>query len=395
MKYAKLISFAMIMCLIVTTMGPISAAVTLPGQEASTHRSHHWGMHLHNGDFRDDSMDLLKDLEVKYVRTDIRWDKLEALVNVYDPEYIIEMDLIFSNLDKNGLEPLIDLTDAPTWAKILYLTNKTRFWTEVSDYHSKVAELWGSEIYYYQLENELNHPARPTYLSKGDIADYMKYARIGLSEHDNDFQTILNSNCEAVGWSVEMDDWLNTGATDHIDIIGLDIYPMTWDTPATLWSALRQTMALTTTKGTAWYDKDIIIAETGFSTYSSIYNEDLQKQFIEVAIQHLNDLIIDFNKGHDNQVLVVSWYELYDSKTGSLDVEHSFGIVEHDSAKKAGYDALKTEIEHYKDLTPFSSGLDLPFIGFGLVFIIIIVAIILIVTIFYGRYQYKKRKKVS
>jgi hypothetical protein len=331
-------------------MGPVITQASMGSPitfRDETRRSHHWGMHLHNNDFREGSFEILTDLGVHYVRTDVLWSKLERITNLYDQDYITEITAILTELDSNGLEPLLVLTSAPSWAETLYKANINGFWVQVQEYHAKVAELWGTKTRYYQIENELNHPARPSYLDYVDIPDYTRYSRLGIVEYDNDFKLILNSNCEAVGWSVDMDRWLSDGANQYIDVIGLDIYPLTWDSPATLWSALRQTMTMVTNQGTSWHDKDIIVAETGFSTYTQVKNEEVQRSFIEVAIHHLNDLVIDFNKEHSPQVLIICWYELYDSQTGSIDIEKNFGICRSDSSKKTGYNALKTEIKRY------------------------------------------------
>ena len=375
-------------------MGSVQA-LTSPSALSEPDRSHSWGMCCHaQSDIRDDTYGKLKDLGVLYVRTDISWNKFEPVQGQLNSEYIQHIDGIINKLDDVDIELFPVLTHAPDWARGLYLSDKTAYWASLQSYHSKVAELWGDKIEYYQIENELNHPTRIPYFSKSDIPNYCKYAKAGINEHDSGFKTVLNVLCENIGWQIEMNDWLDSGANEYINIIGLDIYPLTWGDTATLWSPLRQAMTLVNQRGTAWYGKDLMVAETGFSTYDAVHNDEVQKGFIEVAIKHLNDLVIDYNKEYDsNRVHMICWYELYDNEENSIDLEDNFGICNVDGSKKVGYSALKHEIGHYEDLTAFSSGMLLPFMGFGVLIVIIIIVIYFIVKFTYKKYGNKSQNK--
>ena len=361
----------------------------------STPRTHYWGLCAHeHSDYNDDTFRLAEDLDVAYMRTDISWHNLDPENGVYDQEYIAHMTNIINSLKKSNIQLFAVPGHAPSWARSLYNSDETAFWGKLQEYHAKISKLWGDDIYYYQVENELNHPTRKPYFDKSDIPKYCKYAKAGIKEHDSEFKTVLNSLCENAGWSVEMEDWLNSGAKKYIDIIGLDMYPATWSDEASMWSPLRTTMSLVNLPGTSWYGKDIIIAECGYSTYDSSHNEQKQKNFINVAIKYLNDIVIDYNQEHpNNKVHMICWYELFDGKANSIDVEDNFGICLRDGTKKVGYESLKKEIAHYEDLTWFASFTDLPFMGLGLAVGVILLIIVLAYYYFFKKKGRKLRVK--
>lgn len=352
--------------------------------------SHKWGICAHeHSDIRDDTFIKLEELGASYLRMDISWHNLEPSRNIYSTEYIKHVSSIISRLETIDMELFPVLTHAPSWAKTLYRVNEGQFWTELEQYHAKVSELWGNKIYYYQIENELNHPDRQPYFKKTDIPEYTKIARTGISTNDKQFKTVLNAICEYIGWKVDMNSWLSGGAKKYIDIIGLDMYPTTWGDTSTLWSDLRYTMAMVNGKNNEWSGKDIMVAETGYSTYSATHNEQIQKEFIQLAIKYLNDIVIDYNKEYgNNKVHMICWYELYDSKTGSSDIENNFGICRTDNSKKTGFNALMVEIGHVEDRTWHGSGVLLTNAYIPILLFIFIIGIVVYV------YYWRDRKKI-
>ena len=369
----------------------VSASPNIFNQDSSP--SHQWGICLHeHSDIIDDTFDKVKELGVDCVRIDISWHNLEPNRDEYDAEYINHMEKAISKFDDIGVGLFAVMTHAPGWAKSLYNQDKTAFWVELEEYHIKTAELWGDKIYYYQLENELNHPTRVPYFDISDLPTYLKHARAGIDKEDDKFKTVMNTICEFIGWQLEMEKWLSSGGKKYIDIIGLDMYPLTWGDPVTMWSPLRQALALVKNSNTAWSGKDIIIAETGFSTYSPAHTEDNQKGFIDVAIKYLNNMVIDNNKANERKVLMIVWYELYDSNSNTNEIEDNFGICHRDGSKKVGFDSLKKQVDNIEDITPFSMGVWLPLAGLEILIFIIILGL---VYFFYFRKKKNKNRRKS
>ena len=93
------------------------------------------------------------------------------------------------------------------------------FLEESKEYASKVAQELGYMITYYQLGNELNHPADP--IQMWDDPKYIKALYDGISEQDYYFKTIVNAFADWAQWDYWLKYWLNS-AGNCINIIAID-----------------------------------------------------------------------------------------------------------------------------------------------------------------------------
>ena len=214
------------------------------------------------------------------------------------------------------------------------------FLKEVEEYTTKIAGEMGTDVYYYQLGNEPNHDVLSIiYIFDGP--DYIRALYNGINRSDSEFETAINFLSDIIAlrmnWMRAVDFYLSEDG-DIIDIIGIDHYPGTWDTPPYGdWGDLDLLLKITDENG-----KKAAVMETGYSTYSwgpINHTEKDQQEFINTAIPAIRERLKSGN------LLLICWYELLDEDNPSIpiEIEKHFGILRSDFNPKAGYLDLKRQ----------------------------------------------------
>ncbi len=245
------------------------------------------------------------------------------------------------------LTPIVVLSRPPEWALNHYRNgNKELYWQEWQRYCRKLALMFGSDVYYYQMGNEANAGVDVASLvrvgdqiSDEDDARQFTECRAGIARFDSSFETIVNvyANAPFDDWEADLDHWLGE-AGGSIDIIAIDHYPGTWTfTNAEDWAPLDSLF-----RQMSLYGKKGAIAETGYATHSSaIATEEGQRQWVLTALP-----IIKQKLSGRTDIVFANFYELFDS--GDWDFirpqEGHFGLLHTDGTPKPAYDALKKQI---------------------------------------------------
>jgi len=338
-----------------------------------------------------------KDLNARYIRFDIWWKDVEPQKDQFNENAFEYYRAIINKIHQEGMDVIVVLGSSggfPSWvndlledagtgyyiAKVndrivkiptgrvnmytflkiakenripiksenLYIVNgkvviqarvTPEFLDEAKEYASKVAQELGDLITYYQLGNELNHPADP--IQMWDDPKYIKALYDGISEHDYYFKTIVNAFADWPWWDYWLKYWLNT-AGSCIDIVAIDHYPGTWSYQSyDHWNELDTLFSIADQ-----YGKQAAVMETGYTTYwlggapvifaDVPHSETKQKNFINSALPAIRQ------KVKQHHLAFVTWYELVDEpNAGPLPAEKEFGICKSDLTPKLGYSDLK------------------------------------------------------
>ena len=334
-----------------------------------------------------------KDLNAKYIRFDIWWKDVEPQKDQFNENAFEYYKAIINKIHQEGMDVIVVLGSSggfPSWVNNLLEDDRTGYYVtkvngkdikiptgrvnvktflkiakenriplrnlyivdgkviiqarvtpeflkEAREYASKVAQELGYLITYYQLGNELNHPADP--IQMWDDPQYIKALYDGISEHDYYFKTIVNAFADWIQWDYWLKYWLNS-VGNCIDIVAIDHYPGTWINESyDHWSELDTLFSIADQ-----YGKQAAVMETGYTTYyyhpiDYPHTENKQRNFINSALPAIRQ------KAQQHYLAFVTWYELVD-ELGNIPfwpwvAEYHFGICKSDLSPKLGYNDLK------------------------------------------------------
>lgn len=297
------------------------------------------------------ALEHIRDLNVSFQRVDFSWEKIEPQRDQWDLDSIKSYDNFLDLLEGMGLDVILianQYDSAPQWAKDLWSElSPEPFYEEYEEFVEKLAEEFGSKVYYYQLMNECNHFDHTLFgIQAKQCAELFERGHRGLLDgedvthpHDNDFKAIVNVFANVAGWAGWIEDLMEEVTIldpDAVDVIAVDHYPGSWATLPFLdpdnidWSPLHTIDSLIDE-----YDKEGAIMETGFPTSE---RESYQREWIYHNLPVLQDEITQWNNDHpDNQYILQAYYELYEEDSGSIMWEDTFGLMRDDWSKKPGY----------------------------------------------------------
>jgi hypothetical protein len=306
-------------------------------------------------------------------------------------------------LNKTNKRIILSLVKPPDWYYSLpSLETQLAEWSEFCE---KIAKIFGDKVDYYLLFNEENHPAhtRITGFKLNEILEnitqiinrkiiidadiiinnikipaillaplFFERGSITLKEHDDLANIIVNVFTDSyvgIGWQKIVEYWCMM-AKDHIDILGIDHYPGTWNIPFPIdWKPVLDILSMINDPGNPCYGKIAALMETGYSTmkYENIIrnnmnplyfsDESQQEDFINYRLEAFRTLLNINNYFNSYQMKIACWYTLLDGNYSKIENyliprEHFFGILKHDWVendwiKKMGYDDLKIKISEF------------------------------------------------
>ncbi|MBV9157828.1 MAG: hypothetical protein JO097_16305 [Acidobacteriaceae bacterium] len=187
----------------------------------------------------------------------------------------------------------------------------------------------------YQLMNEPNTPVYGFFSFK-DSANAVVLAASIIHSVQPQARMAINVNMDFWGWQNYISKLLRS-CRDSIDVIGLDHYPGTWTVGWNdRWEEVLQLahMISSATPGSDWYQRKLMIMETGFSTNCFGRDQTRQKQYFENVIRVARRL----KQISTSNAPLLGIYELSDSDTSAwLDPEAHFGLLTSDMAPKSAF----------------------------------------------------------
>jgi hypothetical protein len=312
-----------------------------------------WFISIHAGEVQysinitKKAFQIVKDLGIKGIRTDIFWSDIEPNKDQWDSNKLNFYKLYFETAKEFHLEPLIILSGAPKWAYHLYeFFNREEFWNRYAIYTKKVLEYFGNISTKYQLWNEVASMHDP--ILGEDLLKLFTVPGSIIKEYNKNYTTFINIEIFPM-WDGTLTSWLLV-AGKYIDVISIDYYPGTWSPVSwTDWSPLQLIIERINTINDPWYGKYGAIMETGFSSWNSILaNEKDQKLWIEQSLPAARKLVLDNlnNQTQKFKIILSNYYQLIDAGGNSWELpeEHHFGILHQDLSPKLGFSSLKKEI---------------------------------------------------
>lgn len=300
------------------------------------------------------------DLGFEGVRTDIFWYDVEPTRDQWDNGKLQFYTNYVSKAGWYGLDPLVILSGAPQWAIDLYNSDKNAFWAEYEEYVEQVVLWVGYGVENYQMWNEANHIPDP--IDAGD--DWQLFVRAGqiIDQLDPGSKKYVNAMANVLYWEDAVTDWVNL-AGDHIDVIGIDHYPATWSpVPATDWTPLDTLIARINNPADAWYGKEGMVMETGYSSWAWLIADEYdQRDWINAAMPVIRTKINNNNVSNPHKIIGGNFYQLIDTCTDAYNpnncrsndpifgqgIEAHFGILHSNLSNKVGYNALKSQLQQF------------------------------------------------
>ncbi len=280
-----------------------------------------------------------KDLGAQYIRFDVRWNVVEPKKGLFNMTALARYKHIIEYMENLGIYPIVIVgTGIPGWAVNPLESNPTAFLNYAKQYAAKVSKYLGSYVTYYQLGNELNHPANiilKPYLvpiAPQYIAALGKGVKSGNPYYIGIVNVYVGIGASLPEWSLALITWIKLSGK-YFDIIAIDYYPGTWSlTYFSDWSPLSILISIADEFG-----KIPAIMETGYSTWNSwIASEQNQVNYINQAFPAI------LNIAQKHYIAFLTWYELIDEpKASIIPQEKHFGVLHADMTKKPAYDTLK------------------------------------------------------
>jgi hypothetical protein len=253
------------------------------------------------------------------------------------------------------------------WPVDLYQNNQAQFWNELQALANFEATSLGSDVHYYLMWNEANHPCDLV----DQTLDATTFVRIynglyagegvyGSIPRTRWFETAINAFADWQDWASFLDQWLAADA-GMIDIAAIDHYPSTWTNEGLNpigsdggpLDSLINIINSRNVKGA--------IMEMGFSTCENggfVHNEIRQQTWINNALPIIKSKVNAQYAVYNNRIVLLDWYTMRDngypagicdpwvSLIGGLfdhGTENNFGIVRLTNVQKIGYPDLRTQ----------------------------------------------------
>jgi hypothetical protein len=150
----------------------------------------------------------------------------------------------------------------------------------------------------------------------------------------------INVSMEYWGWKGFLTELLQRSGR-AVDIVGLDHYPGTWTIGMQAkWAEITQLSDIIASAGmdSPWFNRHLMVMETGFSTNALMRNEDRQSEYFD----HLMRSAIFLKGKSAADAPVFGIYELCDGDSSAcLDPEAHFGLLTSDLLPKKAFASVK------------------------------------------------------
>jgi hypothetical protein len=334
-------------------------------------------------------LDIISNSSVQWIRVVFRWRVVEPAKNIYDFTFYDNFVETAANKSVKILGVVGSGYDfeIPDWVKTEASTsfgidnpNYVTYW---KDYVRKTVERYDT-IEYWQVENELNHIA-----AEQRIGDFGSFRRNGDWNSDK-IQEILTEGAKIVKSftgrkviiNVEVDNpsyfFFARNITDvwevDYDILGLDFY-------AFLIEASDPTSGNNIEfyiDNSRQFKEDIIICETGYTTWTANHTLEKQAEFIEITAR----------KAYEKNVLGYFVYKFHDTAKANEKAtpEPYYGLLTNTKGFKPAWYQYQQIITESKTSSP-NTQIRTSVFGGPVVFLVVGVVVILI-----GAFIWKRRR---
>lgn len=264
-------------------------------------------------------------LEVEYLRSDVRWSAVLPDGKTPDQSAFAWYRSFFRTAHAYGLQPVIVLSNPPKAVRRLPAHELLQRWQLFVE---QVILNLGDLCKMYQVVNEPNNPVYGMFDAETLPQAVVVASRL-IKGRVNGAKVVVNFLVDIPYWRSKAERLLSQTGTS-IDIVGIDHYPGTWTIgPRRSWAAgIRMLSEIDpASPGTAWYGRELAIAETGYaSNLPGLRGPDQQQHFFLDLERRLRRL------GTSRGALAfVGFYELCDSDSRAfLNPEAHFGLLEDD-----------------------------------------------------------------
>ncbi len=271
----------------------------------------------------DASLAAAASLGVGYIRSDVRWRYVfPDGVHVNEQAFAWYRVYFKAARDRYGLHAIIVLGDPPPTLKGQSEDALLSAW---AIYVQEVVKRLGDICDFYQILNEPNNPVYRLY-SADRVCAAVSIAASAIRSRDIHAVLSINVATDLSNWKWWLEQILR-GCGSRIDVIGLDHYPGTWTTSAPSdWRDIRNflTEVKSAKPDSIWFDHQVAIMETGFSTNVPwLRGEKQQVSFFDAFDAEL--------QLEGDRIGLVGFYELSDRDSRAiLDPEAHFGLVTSD-----------------------------------------------------------------
>lgn len=217
----------------------------------------------------------------------------------------------------------------PNWVNV----DDPNYVQNLKEYAQRVVSRYSDKIYIWQLENELNHVSfykwvgwRTGNWSMEKINNILFTLNKVVKDYSSS-RTMINVIVDNPNWY----DFLSSIKNISYDVIGIDYYPNYLDdyseNPGDPNKGIQIYKYLNEAKS---FGKEIIVAETGYSTYNQIHSQENQAKFIEQVL--IGSIIAGVKE--------VVIYQ-YRDRTYGNDIESNFGLLDYQGKEKLAWSAIK------------------------------------------------------
>ena len=282
------------------------------------------------------SLEAAARLGVGWVRTDLRWREIQPDGIHTDRKAVAWYRDFLNAASDYGLKNMVVLSTPPRAALRQASADRLNSWSRFVEV--VVSEL-GHKCDGYQLMNEPNNPVY-RFFSVQDAAVALVRGASIIHAKKPEARIGINVAMEIWGWRAYLKNILDLSGRS-VDIVGLDHYPGTWTVGLhERWSeAIELADAIASaTPGSPWYDRHLVIMETGFSTNGPFRDQRRQSEYFE----RLANVVGHLKRRSAKNTLLLGIYELCDWDSSAwLDPEAHFGLLNSDLTPKRSFASVK------------------------------------------------------
>lgn len=285
-------------------------------------------------------LEKIKSNGFKVIRFPFIWEKIEPYEGVFDFSYYdaLLQEALRLELKIIGILGFATTDFLPSWLKDGI--DDPSYLDKLARYSRAVLERYAGKVEIWQIENELNHIDAYKWVgwrtgnwSEDQIISVLNLLSKQVRQYTRD-KIMINVIVDNPNWL-----WFlkKVQFIEH-DIIGLDYYPNYLDD--------FKEDAGNPSKGFEIYNyikeakklgKEVIVAETGYSTYNALHSYENQKRFVEEILK--GALLAGVKK--------VVFYHYKDTIKGEH-IEENFGLIAYDGSEKPAWKRIKELSQGFK-----------------------------------------------
>ena len=279
-------------------------------------------------------MNIMQNIGVKLVRTDLIWSMCETQKGVYDFSYF---DSVYNNYVSRGISVMFILD----YSNPLYETNKS-IQTDAgraafTNFAAAAARHFSGKGIIWEIWNEPNNPE--FWQPQPDVNQYMALVKVtvpAIRKVDPSSVIIAPATSEIPLTFLEA--CFSQGLLQLVDAVSIHPYRLT-SPPETFEVDLNNLRALIAKYNSGNPNFPVISSEWGYSSVGSGIDENTQGKYLSRMM--LDNLSLG--------IPVSVWYSLKDTGITSNTWDH-LGLVRSDYSQKPAYSALQTLLQQLKGM---------------------------------------------